>query len=156
MPAMTTTIARFPIRLACTLLLTALPALASATPVPTASAPAQQLEGAWRLVSGEFIVEQGQRTDYIAQHVEGIKVIDDGNFAFAITQAGKFWAGGGGTCETDGSNYVESPAMTSFPLIEGGKYRFTYVLDGDTWTLERHQDGKRVELEVWQRVHGPH
>jgi hypothetical protein len=147
-----TTIAGFPLRYAYTLLL-ALPILASATPATT---PARQLEGAWRLVSGEFIDEQGQPTDYIAQHVEGIKVIDDGNFAFAITQAGKFWAGGGGTCETDGSNYVESPAMTSFPLIEGGKYRFTYVLDGDTWTLERHQDGKRVELEVWQRVHGPH
>ncbi|MBO9717143.1 MAG: hypothetical protein J7507_10105 [Pseudoxanthomonas sp.] len=71
------TTARFPLRHACTLLLAALPALAAANPTTTAATAAQELEGAWRLVSGEFIDEQGQRTDYIAQHVEGIKVIDD-------------------------------------------------------------------------------
>ena len=73
----------------------------------------------------------------------------------AITQTGKFWAGGSGTYETDGSRYVESPSITSFPVIEGGKYRFSYVLDGNTWTLERFENGKRMELEVWQRVEQP-
>lgn len=143
-------------RRACAVLLASLSTIASATPAPTATTPSQELEGAWRLVSGEFIDEKGQRTDYVEQRVVGIKVIDNGHFAFAITQGGRFWAGGGGTCETDGKHYVESPDITSFPLIEGGKYRFSYVLEGDTWTLERFENGKRMELEVWQRTDGPH
>jgi hypothetical protein len=46
--------------------------------------------------------------------------------------------------------------VTWFPLIEGGKDRFSYVLDGDTWSLERHENGKSVVLEVWQRMDRPH
>ncbi len=42
--------------------------------------------------------------------------------------------------------------MASYPVFDGDSYRFRYTLDGDTWTLERHEDSKRVEREVWRRV----
>ena len=41
--------------------------------------------------------------------------------------------------------------MASYPL-EGGSYEFRYTLEGDVWTLERWQGGRRVEREVWRRV----
>lgn len=133
----------------CALLLATVPALVSAAP-PEAST--HGLEGAWRLVAGEYLDAQGRQVDYASQQLEGIKVIGDGHFAFTTTQAGRFWAGGAGTFTADGTQYTEAPRMASYPLAEGGQYRFSYVLEGDTWTLERHDGGKRVEREVWHRV----
>lgn len=42
--------------------------------------------------------------------------------------------------------------MASYPLEGGGRYEFRYTLEGDVWTLERWEGGRRVEREVWKRV----
>lgn len=139
---------RLPLRCLALLLLGSVATLACASQ----GNATQDLEGAWELVSGEYVDAQGQAVDYASTRLEGMKVIQDGHFAFTTTQAGRFWAGGAGTFEADGSHYVETPGMASYPLVEGGRYRFSYVLEGDRWTLERHEDGKRVEREVWRRV----
>lgn len=117
---------------------------------PTAAS--SPLDGAWRLASGSFVDEQGQEKDYGSLKLQGTKLLADGHFSFTTSQDGRFWAGGSGTFTADADTYVETPRMASYPVTEGGSYRFRYTLEGDTWTLERHEDGKRVEREVWRRV----
>lgn len=111
-----------------------------------------RLQGAWQLQAGEFIDAEGAVVDYASRKLAGTKVLADGYFAFTTTRDGKFWAGGSGTYEGDAARYVETPRMASYPLEDGGRYEFRYVLDGDVWTLERWQGGRRVEREVWRRV----
>jgi hypothetical protein len=137
---------RSPLRLVLGLLLL-LPTLAWGD-----DAAQRALEGSWQLVGGEYLDAQGQRVDYAAAKLVGTKVLSGRQFAFSTQRDGKFWAGGSGTFTADGGRYVETPQIASFPVVEGGSYRFDYTLEGDTWTLERHEDGRRVEYEVWHRV----
>jgi len=116
------------------------------------AADVSRLQGAWRLQAGEFIDGDGAVVDYASRTLAGTKVLADGHFAFTTTSDGAFWAGGSGTYDGDAARYVETPLMASYPLESGGSYEFRYTLEGDTWTLERWQDGRRVEREVWQRV----
>lgn len=113
---------------------------------------ASPLDGAWRLESGDFIDPEGHEKDYASLKLQGIKLVADGHFSFTTTQDGRFWAGGAGTFTVDADTYVETPRMASYPLEDDGSYRFRYVLEGDTWTLERYEDGRRVEREVWRRA----
>ncbi len=113
---------------------------------------ASPLDGAWRLESGEFVDAEGKHVDYASLKLQGIKLLADGHFAFTTTQDGRFWAGGAGTFAADADGYVETPRMASYPLADSGSYRFSYTLQGDTWTLERYEGGKRVEREVWRRT----
>lgn len=113
---------------------------------------ASPLDGAWQLESGAFTDAQGHEKDYVSLKLQGIKLVADGHFSFTATQDGRFWAGGSGTFTADADTYVETPRMASYPLVEGGSYRFRYTLEGDTWKLERYEDGKRVEREVWRRA----
>lgn len=117
------------------------------------AADVSQLQGAWRLQAGEFVDGQGGVVNYASRKLAGTKVLADGHFAFTTTTSdGKFWAGGAGTYAGDAARYVETPLMASYPLENGGSYEFRYTLQGDVWTLERWQNGRRVEREVWQRV----
>lgn len=109
------------------------------------------LQGAWQLQSGEFLDKDGARIDYASQTLAGTKLLADGRFALTTTRDGKFWAGGSGTYTTDAGRYVEIPHMASYPLENGGRYEFRYMLEGDVWTLERWEGARRVEREVWQR-----
>lgn len=116
------------------------------------AADVSRQQGAWRLQSGEFIDAQGAVVDYASRKLAGTKVLADGHFAFTATSDGVFWAGGSGTYEGDAARYVETPLMASYPLEGGGSYEFRYTLEGDVWTLERWQGGRRVEREAWRRV----
>ncbi len=111
-----------------------------------------RLQGAWQLQSGEFVDGDGARVDYASRGLAGSKVLADGRFAFTTTSNGTFWAGGSGTYEGDGARYVETPLMASYPLEGGGRYEFRYTLEGDVWTLERWEGGRRVEREGWKCV----
>jgi len=126
----------------------ALAAFAAVAPAFAAS----PLDGAWQLESGDFVDAEGRTKDYAELKLQGIKLVADGHFSFTTTQDGRFWAGGSGTFTADADTYVETPRMASYPVVDGGSYRFRYVLEGDTWTLERHEDGRRVEREVWRRL----
>jgi len=136
-----------PMRLLVVLLLACQPTFAGA-----AAPQATRLDGAWRLASGEFVNPEGEVVDYASLKLTGTKVLGDGHFAFTTISDGSFWAGGSGTYADDGATYSETPLMASYPLTEGGRYDFRYTLDGDTWTLERWENGRRVEKETWQRV----
>lgn len=116
------------------------------------AADLSRLQGAWQLQSGESVDGDGARVDYASRGLAGTKVLADGRFAFTTTSNGAFWAGGSGTYEGDGSRYVERPLMASYPLENGGRYEFRYTLEGDVWTLERWDGGRRVEREVWKRL----
>ncbi|MBD9479577.1 hypothetical protein [Pseudoxanthomonas sp. PXM02] len=113
---------------------------------------ASPLDGAWRLESGSHVDADGKEKDYASLKLQGTKLLADGRFSFTTAQDGRFWAGGSGRFTADADTYVETPEIASYPLVDGGSYRFRYTLEGDTWTLERYEDGKRVEREVWRRV----
>ena len=102
--------------------------------------------------TGTLLAEITCPADWMAAASAGTKVLADGHFAFTTTSDGKFWAGGAGTDAGDAAGYVETPLMASYPLENGGSYEFRYTLQGDVWMLERWQNGRRVEREVWQRV----
>jgi hypothetical protein len=61
-------------------------------------------------------------------------------------------AGGSGTLTTGAGTCAGTPRMASCPVIEGGSYRVRHTLEGDIWSLERPEDGNRVEREVCRRV----
>lgn len=113
---------------------------------------ASPLDGAWRLESGSYVDAEGQEKDYGSLNLQGTKLLVDGHFSFTTAQDGRFWAGGSGAFTADAETYVETPRTASYPVVAGGSYRFRYTLEGDIWTLERYEDGKRVEREVWRRV----
>ncbi len=129
--------------------------LSSCLLFPLAAFARTPLDGAWQLESGEYIGADGARIDYTSAGINGTKVLGEGHFAFTTTKAGTFWAGGAGIYSADGRHYAETPQMASYPTVDGGTYRFTYTLEGDRWTLERHEDGRRVEREVWRRATAP-
>ena len=116
------------------------------------SLAASPLDGAWRLESGSYVDTEGREKDYGSLKLHGTKLLADGRFSFTTAQDGRFWAGGSGRFTADADTYVESPEIASYPVADGGSYRFGYTLEGDTWTLERYEDGKRVEREVWRRL----
>lgn len=120
--------------------------------LPALAADGQALQGAWQLQSGEFISAEGARVDYASLKLAGTKLLVDGRFAFTTTRDGTFWAGGSGTYRSEGGHYLESPLMASYPLEGGGTYTFRYTLEGDIWTLERWEGGRRLEREVWKRA----
>ncbi|MBD9468664.1 hypothetical protein [Pseudoxanthomonas sp. PXM01] len=113
---------------------------------------ASPLDGAWQLESGSYLDNEGREQDYGSLKLRGTKLLADGHFSFTTAQDGRFWAGGSGSFTADAETYVETPRMASYPVVDGGSYRFSYTLEGDTWTLERFEDGKRVEREVWRRA----
>ncbi len=125
---------------------------AAATATASAATSLARLQGAWQLQSGESVDGDGVRMDYARQGLAGTKVLADGRFAFTSTRNGAFWAAGSGTYQGDATRYLERPLMASYPLENGGSYEFRYTLEGDTWTLERWDGGRRVEREVWTRV----
>jgi hypothetical protein len=113
---------------------------------------ASPLDGAWRLDSGSYVDAEGREKDYGSLKLQGTKLLVDGHFSFTTAQDGRFWAGGSGVFTADAETYVETPRTASYPVVDGGSYQFRYTLEGDMWTLERYEGGKRVEREVWRRV----
>ena len=113
---------------------------------------ASPLDGAWRLESGTYVDAEGREKDYGSLKLHGIKLLAEGRFSFATAQGDRFWAAGSGRFTANADTYVETPEIASYPVADGGSYRFRYTLVGDTWTLERYEGGKRVEREVWRRV----
>ncbi|NTS77758.1 hypothetical protein HR060_12910 [Catenovulum sp. SM1970] len=117
---------------------------------------ASDLTGSWTLMSGEYIDGQGQVTNYQKKKLAATKVLSDGNFSFiTVSHQGEkpsFWAAGAGSYTAKNGIYTETPEKASYPLEDGGVYKFQYKVEGDTWTKERFRDGKRVELEVWKRL----
>ncbi len=113
---------------------------------------ASELNGAWRLVSGEYINENGERIDYIESGMASIKVLSDRHFSFTSEKGGRFWASGTGTYHWEQGVYTESLLYNSFGQTPGTEFQFKARLEGDRWYNSRWQDDKRVEFEVWQRI----
>ncbi len=116
---------------------------------------ADPLQGAWRLVDGEYLDEAGKLVRYDEVRMTSIKVVSDGHYSFISHAGERFWGAGAGRYRLDGGHYTEQPMSTSYPLPAGKEYRFIYRFNEDgAWELERWEEGKRVEREVWRRVEG--
>lgn len=116
------------------------------------SAIANPLQGAWKLISGEYIDAQGQTISYVASDMQAIKVLSEQHFSFTSLKGEQFWASATGTYQFTDGQYVESLVLNSFGEKAGSQYAFAAKIEGDTWYNSRWQDGKRVEYEVWQRL----
>ncbi len=124
-------------------------ALLLSVPVNASENP---LKGTWHLVSGEYINEEGIVINYQALGLSSQIVIDEKNFAFVTMKKQQFWAAGAGHYTLDKNYYYETPTKASYPLEDGGTYKFSYKVIGNKWVKERWRDAIRVEYEVWQKV----
>jgi len=116
------------------------------------SANEADLEGAWQLVSGEYVNHQGELVNYKDLRLNAIKVIAGGHFSFVTKSGDKFWSSGAGTFRATETEYTEMPIHTSYQLAKGTEYVFQYQIEGNTLTSKRIENGKQVELEVWKRI----
>ncbi len=108
--------------------------------------------GAWELVSGSYIDDQGIVTDYEAAEMKALKVLAAHTFSFISTAKGVFYAAGGGDYSVAEGTYQETPALASHESMLSQTYTFQYQLENEIWTNSRWKDGVRVEFEVWKRL----
>jgi hypothetical protein len=110
------------------------------------------LAGAWELVSGSYLGDDGVLIDYGAAGIKSLKVLSERKFSFVTTAKGAFYAAGGGDYTADSGKYVETPRLASHETLLGQRFEFDFLLDGDMWTNTRWRDGVQVEHEVWKRA----
>lgn len=113
---------------------------------------ATQLEGAWELVSGEYVDADGKLIDYQSIELNSLKIISTNHFSFTSVKEGKFWASGSGTYQLSNGKYKEVLNYNSFGESPGAEFIFTTKVDGEYWFNSRWNGDKRVEYEVWRRI----
>lgn len=116
------------------------------------SANEGNFEGAWQLISGEYVNHKGELVNYKDLQLSSIKIITNGHFSFVTMSGDKFWSSGTGKFEATESEYIETPIHTSYHIEKGTQYVFKYQLESDTLTSKRIENGKQVELEVWKKI----
>ncbi len=132
---------RFSIRMSCLLLF----CLCS-------SVQARVLEGAWQLVSGEYVDAEGRLVQYETLGLSAIKVLSATYFSFTAMKGDGFWASGAGHYRFENGEYSEVLQLNSFGEAEGKVYAFLARVEGDLWYTERWDGDIRVEYEVWRRL----
>ena len=110
------------------------------------------LAGAWELVSGSYLGDDGVLTDYETAGIKSLKVLSEGKFSFVTTANGAFYAAGAGDYTAENGKYAEMPRLASHDSILGQRFEFDFWLEGDLWTNTRWRGAVRVEHEVWRRA----
>ena len=113
---------------------------------------AENLNGVWELVSGNYVDGSGKLVEYRNLDMRALKIITDTHFSFTSMKGGDFWASGTGTYKLSGGKYIETLRYNSFGEETGAVFSFRTKIEESTWYNERWEDGKRVEYEIWQRV----
>lgn len=108
--------------------------------------------GTWQLQSGEYIDGNKKLIQYASLGISSQKVINETHFGFVSLSKGKFWGAGSGHYTFSDNEYIETPTFASYPLEDGGVYKFTYEIKDDLWHSSRWHGDVRVEYEVWKRV----
>lgn len=116
------------------------------------TAPSDPLAGAWELVSGSYLGDDGVLTDYETAGIKSLKVLSEGKFSFVTTANGAFYAAGAGDYTAENGKYAEMPRLASHDSILGQRFEFDFWLEGDLWTNTRWRGAVRVEHEVWRRA----
>lgn len=122
------------------------------TSVGSLSANEGNFDGAWQLVSGEYVNHKGELVNYKDLQLSSIKIIAGGHFSFVTMSGDKFWSSGTGRFKATDSEYIETPIHTSYAIEKGTQYVFKYQMESDTLTSKRIENGKQVELEVWKKI----
>ncbi|WP_416305452.1 hypothetical protein [Neptunicella sp. SCSIO 80796] len=129
-----------------------LPLLTLCILLSSPSALAGILDGAWQLVSGEYLDEQGKLVSYEKTGMQSLKVLSGNHFSFTSMKNSQFWAAGSGTFEIKDDKYVETLLFNSFAEKPGASFSFTTLIVGDIWYNSRWKDGVRIEYEVWHKI----
>ena len=116
------------------------------------TAPSHLLIGAWELVSGSYLGDDGVLIDYEAAGIKSLKVLSETRFSFVTTAKGAFYAAGGGDYTAENGKYAEMPRLASHDSMLGQRFEFDFLLDGDMWTSTRWCGDVQVEHEVWKRA----
>ena len=116
------------------------------------TSPSEPMAGAWELVSGSYLGDDGVLIDYGTAGIKSLKVLAERKFSFVTTANGAFYAAGAGDYTAENGKYAEMPRLASHDSMLGQRFEFDFLLDGDTWSNTRWRDGVQVEHEVWRRV----
>lgn len=116
------------------------------------TAQAGDLEGVWKLTSGEYVNGEGELVNYQSVDLKSLKLISETHFSFTSMKGDEFWASGSGTYVFSDGKYSETLQHNSFGEKPGKVYSFNSKVEGDYWYNSRWEGDKRVEYEVWQRV----
>ncbi|WP_051234933.1 hypothetical protein [Marinimicrobium agarilyticum] len=113
---------------------------------------ANELEGVWELVSGEYVDSEGQLVKYNSLDLRSLKILSPTHFSFTSVKEGEFWAAGSGTYKVENGKYTEILSYNSFGQSHGSEFVFDTRVEKDFWYNSRWDGEKRVEYEVWRRV----
>ncbi len=119
-------------------------------------APANSLQGTWKLLTGT-VIEKGDTT--ITDYAKGksfIKIINESHFAFLLHDLNKGkdsasaeFSAGGGSFSLKGNSYTEHLEYCNAREWEGHDFTFTVTIKGDTLI----QSGiEKIEAEGINRI----
>src|SRR5258706_12993730 len=108
--------------------------------------PTDPFIGAWELVAGSWVNEDGSAITYEEAGLKSLKILSDHKFTFITSSKGSFYAAGGGEYLVENGAYTEIPSQASHSEMIGQHYKFNYQLEGDTWTNSRWKEDVRVEF----------
>ena len=115
-------------------------------------AVAQDLAGAWELVSGEYIDAEGELVNYGESDLQSVKILSATHFSFTSMKGRDFWAAGTGTYQLANGQYTETLQLNSFAAEPGTTFTFDTRVEDGYWYNSRWEEDKRVEYEVWRQV----
>lgn len=119
---------------------------------PIAVSASTNLEGVWKLQSGEYINGEGDLVSYESLNMRSLKIISGSHFSFTSMKGDTFWASGTGSYEFEDGKYIEKLHLNSFGEKPGALFAFDAKVEGEYWYNTRWENGKRVEYEIWQKI----
>ena len=111
-----------------------------------------EFAGAWELVHGYAIDEQGVKLEYSQSNMKAQKILSNNRYCFVSMNDKGFYAAASGRYELEGNTYTERAEAASYASMIGARFQFEYEISDGVWTNRRWKDGAIVEYEEWKRV----
>jgi len=112
--------------------------------------------GSWKLVSQKLIFSDTTITAD-ASTLQSMKILSQTHFAYVTDKTHQdstiFLRAGAGTYTHSDKEYAEKIEYSSDPVMLGKTYRFSFEMEGDTWTHIGDIEDYDVRIEeVWRRT----
>lgn len=118
-----------------------------------AQAPANPLEGSWRMIKQTLVYEDTTIVREENQVPPSTKILNSTHFSWGYqTDDGEDVLAGGGRYTFEGDTYIEYIDYHTSPPLVGMELTFEATLEGDSLWHHTGRIGSFVLKEVWRRV----